>query len=178
MAQDIEPKVVWKHTFFIAILMCLAFIGIDWIHFFIFGTKFTYIINPMSPTNVFDFFFYLFVFAGMGFLIGLIVNFETKDVVVAGFLGPFIFLAVNFFILFVILHIYPPYGAQLIPHHQWIWGIFPDWLVIFPEVIQHFVLMYLLWGFLMFFILAFPFILAFSFSGHTIRVMMGWNWPK
>ncbi len=177
MAQDIKPKVVWRHTFFIASIMCLAFIGIDWIHFFIFGTKFTYIINPISPTAIIDFFFYLIVFAGMAFLIGFLVNFETKDVVVAGILGPFLFLFVNFFILLGLLYLNPAYGTMLIPHWQWIWGVSPDWVALLPDVIMAVSLLYAQ-SLLLFLVLALPFILALSFTGHAIREMMGWNFPR
>ncbi len=177
MAQDIEPRVVWRHTMFIAGLMCLAFIAIDWVHFFVFGTKFTYLINPSSPTAIFDFFFYLFVFAGMAFLIGFLVSFETKDVVVAGLLGPFLFLIVNGFIIYFLLLQNPAFGSMLIPHWQWIWGVDPNWTAILPQVVQAFWLLYLQ-GFLLFLVLALPFILTLSFTGHAIREMMGWNFPK
>jgi len=72
MAQDIEPKVVWRHTLFITVLMLFAFLGIDTLHFILFGTKFTYLLNPASSTSVIDFFFYLITFAGMGFLVGFL----------------------------------------------------------------------------------------------------------
>ena len=176
MAQDIVPKVTWRHTFYIAGLMCLAFIGIDWLHFFVFGTKFTYLLNPGSPTAAIDFVFYILVFAGMAFLVGCLVSFGTKDVVVAGILGPLLFLIVNGFILYGLLLLNPAYGSQLIPHWHWIYGSFPNWNAILPEVIIGFVMLYLQ-SFLIFFILAFPFILAASFSGHAIRETMGWNFP-
>ncbi len=177
MAQDIKPKVSWGHTIFIALLMCLAFLGIDWLHFFIFGTKFTYIINPISPTSVLDFFLYLFVFGGMAFLIGFLISFETKDVVVAGFMGPFLFLTLNYFILLGLLYQNPAYGSMLIPHWQWIWGVYPDWLAILPDVIVAFSMLYAQ-SLLLFLVLALPFILSTSFTGHAIREMMGWNFRR
>jgi hypothetical protein len=179
MAQDIKPRVVWRHTLFISSITCLAFIGLDWLHFFILRTKFTYIINPLSPTGVFDFFFYLFAFAGLGFLIGLIVNFETKDVVIAGFLGPLLFLIINGFIIHLLLIQNPAYATMLVPNWDWFWGTSPDWAFLFQSgaILQAFWLLYLQ-SFMLFFVLAFPFILAASFSGHVIRVMSGWNFPK
>lgn len=177
MAQDIKPKVVWRHIIVISGLMCLALIGIDWLHFFFFGTKFTYLINPYSATAALDFFFYLFSFAGMAFLIGFLVSFETKDVVVAGFLGPFLFLIVNYFILYALLLLNPAYGSTLIPHYEWIWGIYPDWVSILQEVAVGFSLLYAQ-SFLLFLVLATPFILVMSFTGHAIRQMMGWNFPE
>ena len=176
MAQDIKPRVRWRHTFFIAILMCLAFIVIDWIHFFIFGTKFTYIINPISPTSAIDFFFYLFMFGGMAFLVGFLVNFETKDVVVAGFMGPFLFLIINYVILLGLLYLNPAYGSMLIPHWQWIWGVDPNWNAILPDVNVAFSILYAQ-SLLLFLVLATPFILVAAFSGHAIREVMGWNFP-
>jgi hypothetical protein len=154
--------------------MVLGFIGIDWLHFFIFGTKFTYLINPLSQTSAIDFFFYLFVFAGMAFLIGFLITFETKEVVVAGFLGPFLFLIVNFFILLGLLFMNPAYATSLIPGWQYIWGMNPIWAVVFPEVLIGFTLLYLQ-SLLLFLVLATPFILVLSFSGHAIRQMMGWG---
>lgn len=177
MAQDVEPRVVWRHTFYIAGLMCLAFIGIDWLHFFLFGTKYTYLLNPASPTAALDFLFYLLVFAGMAFLIGFFVNFETKDVVVAGILGPFLFLIVNGFVLYGLLYLNPAFGSMLIPGWQSIWGPYPDWFMILPEVLVAFALLYLQ-SFVLFLVLALPFILAMSFTGHAIRETMGWNFPK
>lgn len=175
MAQDIKPNVVWRDTFLISGIICLTLIGIDWLHFFIFGTKFTYLINPLSPTAALDFFFYLFVFAGMAFLIGFVVRrFETKDVVVAGFLGPFIFLIVNYFILVGLLNLNPAYGVQLIPHWQWIWGTNPNWVAIYPEVFVGFSILYAQ-GFLLFLVLATPFILVMSFTGHALRQMFAWG---
>ncbi len=177
MAQDIEPKVVWRHTLGISLLTCITFIAIDWLHFFIFGTKYTYIINPSSPTAAMDFFFYLFTFAGLSFIIGLIVNFETKDIVIAGFLGPLFFVILNGFILHFLLLQNPAYATTLIPHWQWLWGVSPDWYALLPEILVSYWIMHLT-GLVMFFVLAFPFILATSFSGHVIRVMMGWNFPR
>jgi hypothetical protein len=170
MAQDMHPKIMWKHTLFISGIMCLAFIGIDWVHFFLLGTKFTYFINPASPTGVLDFFFYLFTFAGMGFLIGLLVEFETKDVVMAGILGPLLFLFVNGFILHILLVQNPAYATMLIPDWAILYGTSPDWIALLPNVIQSFWLLYLQ-GYILFFVLGFPFILAASFSGHAIHVL-------
>jgi hypothetical protein len=179
MAQDIRPRVVWRHTLFISGITCLAFLGLDWLHFFILGTKFTYLINPISPTAVIDFFFYLFAFAGLGFLIGLLVNFETKDVVVAGFLGPMFFLIANGFILHLLLMQNPAYATMVIPHWQLLWGTNPDWAFLLQSgaILQSFWLLYLQ-SFILFLVLAFPFTLAASFSGHAIRVMSGWNFPR
>jgi hypothetical protein len=179
MAQDIRPTVVWKHTLFISGVLCLAFLGLDWLHFFVFGTKFTYIINRLSPTVVSDFFFYLLAFAGMGFLIGLVINFETKDVVIAGFLGPVLFLIVNGFIIQLLLVQNPAYASTLIPDWQLYWGTSPDWAFLLSSgaTLQAFWLLYLQ-GLLVFLVLCFPFILAATFSGHAIRVMSGWNFPK
>ncbi len=175
MAQDIKPRVRWRHTLVIAGIMCIAFIGIDWLHFFIFATKFTYLINPLSPTAALDFFIYLFVFGGMAFLVGFLANFETKDVIVAGFLGPFLFLIFNYFIILGLLFVNPAYGSTLIPGWQWIWGFNPDWASILPEVFVGFTLLYLQ-SFILFLVLATPFILVLSFTGHALRQMMGWNY--
>ncbi|MFX1564052.1 MAG: hypothetical protein ACFFDP_12175 [Promethearchaeota archaeon] len=172
MAQDIRPKMVWKHTLYISGLMCLTFIGIDWVHFFFLGTKFTYFINPASPTGVMDFFFYLFTFAGMGFLIGILVEFETRDVVTAGILGPLLFLFVNGFIIHLLLILNPAYATMLIPDWVILYGATPDWFALLPSTLQTFWLLYLQ-GFILFFVLGFPFILAASFSGHAIR-MLSW----
>ena len=177
MAQDIEPKVVWRHTLYITVLMLFAFLGIDLLHFILYGTKFTYLLNPASPTSAIDFFFYLITFAGMGFLVGFLVNFETKDVVIAGVLGPYWFLIVNGFILQLLLLLNPAYANQLIPHWQWIWGVTPNWWAILNETTIAFLILYLQ-SFILFTVLALPFILASSFSGHAIREMMGWNFPK
>ncbi|MFX0168635.1 MAG: hypothetical protein ACFE89_04665 [Candidatus Hodarchaeota archaeon] len=176
MAQDIEPKIVWRHTFSIAVLMLVAFIAIDGLHFFIFGTKFTYLLNPASATAVIDFFFYLLTFAGMAFLVGFLVNFETKDVVIAGVLGPYLFLVVNGVILHILLMLNPAYATTLIPHWQWTWGPTPDWFAILDQILITYWMLYLQ-SFLLFTVLALPFILATSFTGHAIRVMMGWNFP-
>jgi hypothetical protein len=157
--------------------MMFAFLGIDLLHFILFGTKFTYLLNPASPTHVFDFFFYLITFAGMGFLIGFLVNFETKDVVIAGVLGPYWFLVLNGVILYILLLLNPAYANQLIPHWQWIWGVSPNWSAILPETIVAFGMLYGQ-SFILFTVLALPFTLASSFTGHAIRVMMGWNFPK
>ncbi len=174
MAQDIRPRVRWRHILTIAGIMCLGFIGIDWLHFFLFGTKFTYLINPLSPTAAIDFFFYLFVFAGMAFFIGFFVTFETKEVVIAGFLGPFLFLFFNYFIILGILFINPAYATTLIPGWQWIWGMDPNWVAVFNEVLVSFTLFYLQSLFL-FLVMATPFILVLSFTGNAFRQMMGWS---
>lgn len=155
---------------FISGLMCLAFLCLDWIHFFFLGTKYTYFLNPASPTGTFDFFFYLFAFAGMGFLIGLIVEFETKDIIVAGILGPLFFLFVNSFILHILLLQNPAYATILIPDWVLIYGSNPDWIALLPSTLQSFWLLYLQ-GYILFFVLAFPFILASTFSGHGIRTL-------
>ena len=179
MAQDIKPRVVWRHTLLLSGITCLAFIGLDWLHFFVLRTKFTYIINPISPTSVIDFFFYLFAFAGLGFLIGLVINFETKDVVIAGLLGPMLFLIINGFIIQLLLFQNPAYATMLIPNWEWFWGTTPDWAFLLQSgaILQAFWLLYLQ-SFILFFVLAFPFTLAASFSGHAIRVMSGWNFPR
>jgi hypothetical protein len=177
MAQDIKPRVRWRFTLMIAGLMCLAFIGIDWFHFFLFGTKFTYLINPLSATAALDFFIYLFVFGGMAFLIGFLVSFETKDVVVAGFLGPFLFLIMNYFIILGLLYVNPAYTTSLIPGWQWIWGFNPNWVAVLQDVIVGFTLLYLQ-SLILFLVLATPFILVLSFTGHAIRQMLGWNFPN
>jgi hypothetical protein len=158
-------------------MMMFAFIGIDFLHFIVFGTKFTYLLNPASPSSAIDFFFYLLTFAGMGFLVGFLVNFETKDVVIAGILGPYWFLVINGFILHILLLLNPAYANQLIPHWQWTWGVTPDWLAILDQTMFTFWMLYLQ-SFLLFTVLALPFILASSFTGHAIREMMHWNFPK
>ncbi|MFX1509294.1 MAG: hypothetical protein ACFFBR_03215 [Promethearchaeota archaeon] len=151
--------------------------GIDWLHLAIFGTKFTYILNPASPTAFFDLFFYLFIFAGLAFLVGFIFTFEAKDVVVAGFIGPFLFLLVNYFIIIALLHQNPAYGSSLVHHWQWYWGVYPDWLKILPEVQTVFTILYSD-GIFFFLLLASPFILAASFTGYAAREMMRWKLPR
>jgi len=111
---------------------------------------------------------------GMAFLIGFFVTFETKDVVIAGFLGPFLFLFFNYFIILGILFINPAYTTTLIPGWQWIWGMNPNWAAVFNEVLVSFTLLYLQSLFL-FLVMATPFILVLSFTGNAFRQMMGWS---
>ena len=156
-------------------LMCLAFLGIDWLHFFLMGTKFTYLMNPASPTAASDFIFYLLAFVGMGFLIGLLVNFETKDVVAATQLGPLFFLAVNGVIVHFLIIQNPAYAASIIPHFNLIYGN-SNLYEVLPLIIRDFWIIYA-HGILLFELFCIPFTLASTFTGHTIRVMLGWNWP-
>jgi len=175
MAQDIEPKVTWKHTLGMAWLMCLAFLGIDWIHFFLVGTKFTYLMNPLSPTAASDFLFYLLSFVGMGFLMGLLVNFETKDVVAATQIGPLFFLAVNGVILHILIIQNPAYAAFIIPNFNYVYGSV-NLYEFLPMILLDFWIIYA-HGILLFELICIPFLLTSSFTGHLIRVMLGWNWP-
>lgn len=169
--------VTWKHTLFLSCLICLIFTGIDWLHLFLFGTKFTYLINYLSPTSTADFIFYELVFAGLSFLVGLLANFDTKDVVVAGIIGPFLFLGINGLIIHFLLVQNPAYASNLILHWQAIYGTAPDWSALLPLNLQTFWMLYAQ-SLLLFFILAFPLILVCCFSGHVIRVMSGWNRPS
>ncbi|MFX1476257.1 MAG: hypothetical protein ACFFCO_12390 [Promethearchaeota archaeon] len=176
MAQDMEFPVTWKYALGFAMLLALIYIGVDWLHFLFLGTKFTYLINYLSPTAASDFWFYIALFAGVSFMVGLLMNFETKDVVIAGILGPFIFLGLNGLIIHIILLQNPTYAIYLIPQWQDVYGVTPDWYAIQPELIFSFWILYAnsLW---LFFVLAFPFILVCCFSGHVIRVMSGWHHP-
>ena len=176
MAQDTRIGVVWRNALIISGVICLVYLGIDWVHFAIFGTKFTYILNPASPTAFFDLVFYLFVFAGLAFLVGFLFSFEAKDVVVAGFLGPFLFLIINYFVILGLIFLNPAYALMLVHHWQWYWGVYPDWPAILPEVIVVFTTLYSD-GLFLFLLLATPFILAASFTGHSLREMMSWNLP-
>jgi hypothetical protein len=177
LAQDVQPRITWKHALGFAFVLALVYLGVDWLHFLVFGTKFTYLINPLSPTADLDFWFYIAVFAGVSFLVGLLMNFETKDVVIAGMLGPFIFLGLNGLIIHFLLLQNPTYALYLVPDIQYIYGINPDWPAILPELTFSYWIMYVnsLW---LFFVLAFPFILVCCFSGHVVRIMSGWHHPQ
>ncbi len=177
MAQDMKTPITWKYTITFTVLLALLYIGLDWLHLFFYGTKFTYLINYLSPTAASDFWFYIGMFAGISFLVGLLMNFETKDVVVSGIFAPFLFLALNGLVIHVLLIQNPAYATSLIPQWQDIYGISPNWSAILPELILGFWIIYgtSLW---VFFVLAFPFILVCTFSGHVIRVMSGWNHPR
>ena len=96
---------------------------------------------------------------------------------IAGVLGPYWFLIVNGFIIQILLILNTAYANQLIPGWQELWGANPNWVVILPETMSAFWLLYPQ-SFILFTVLALPFILASSFTGHAIREMMGWNFPK
>ena len=177
MAQDMRHPITWKHTLLFAIILALVYVGVDWLHLIVFGTKFTYLVSYMSATAASDFWFYVALFAGVSFLVGLLMNFETKDALIAGILGPVIFLLLNGLIIHALLLQNPAYATSLIPQWQDIYGVSPDWYAILPETTLGF---WILYGnsLTFFFVIAFPFILVCTFSGHVIRVMGGWNRPR
>lgn len=152
----------------------MAYLGIDLLHFVIFGTKFTYILNSASPTAAIDFFIYLFFFGGATILIAFLVKFEARDVVAAGFIGPFLFLVVNYFIILELLFLNPAYASTLMYHWQWYWGVYPEWSSILPELLVTFSAFYAD-GYLLFLLFYTPFILAASFFGYAIGEIKSWN---
>jgi hypothetical protein len=170
----LKTNVEWSRALLISSILCLVYLGIDLFHFFIFGTKFTYIFNSASPTASIDFLFYIFFFGGAAIIVAFLMKCETRDIVAAGFIGPFLFLIVNYFIILWLLFLNPAYGSTLIYHWQWYWGVYPDWSVILPEVLVTFSAFYVdgLFLFLLFYT---PFILAASFFGHAFGEIKSWD---